>query len=64
MGSLEDREASQRDLNKLEWWVVTKQMKFKNSKPRILCLRQGNLSYMEKLRMGGWRQQKRSGAFG
>lgn len=49
MDPLEGRKALQRDLDNLECWAVTNQMKFNTSKPRIFCLGQRNLGYMDKL---------------
>ena len=46
--SLEDREALQRDLDRLESWEITNHMKF--NKCQILYLGRGNPGYAHKLR--------------
>jgi len=38
-------------LERLKSWAVTNHMKFKKSKCRILCMRQGNSGYMYRLRI-------------
>ena len=47
--SVKGSEALQRDLDKLESWAITNNVKFNKSKCRILHLGRGNPGYMYKL---------------
>lgn len=48
MDSLKDRKGLQKDLDKLESWVITSLMEFSKSKSRILHLEKGNPGHMYK----------------